>query len=185
MKNENGVITRLVVFCGLLMGVLLIFNGCEQLLDQALTKEVTIESQLFAPQVMTGAIGSGPVVVTKSIQPDEEYTQYIDRIEDVRNVNVSGSATNNGNSPVTLILTLTCGDASWTGQVTIPAAPDNVLLFADWFGTLSDADKDELNACMLSFSENALNAMLSVESNDNINVTIDSILLSGTIKVSL
>jgi len=179
-------VIRSLAGCVIPIFLLMVFVGCEELLEEALTGNITIEEEIFESQTLQSAGGLTTVSVSDTVEPTEEYTQYIDRVQDVSRVEVTGSATNNGDGTVTLTLSITCGDASWESSVDIPAgSPNNVLQFADWFNSLPDAEKEAMNDCMFNFKEDNLIATLTLASDHAINVFIDSVVLKGSIEVSL
>lgn len=185
-REGKRTVVQSIVRCVIPIFLLMFFVGCEELLQEALTRDITIEEEIFESQTLEGAGETTTVSVSDTVEPIEEYTQYIDRIQDVSSVEITGSATNNGNGTVTLTLSIICGDANWEGSVDIPTgSPNNVVQFADWFNSLPDDEKDAMNECMFNFTEDNLTATLTLASDHAINVFIDTVILKGTIEVSL
>jgi len=124
------------------------------------------------------------------VNPDEEYAQYSDQIEDITDVGLSGSAVNNGSSAVTLSLFVSPAEGStdWQGEVvrfTIQAG--ETIQFENWSSFLVDGGEERLKACIRYLLDpgEAIRGDLYVESDSEINVHIVSLIFEGKVKVIL
>jgi len=128
--------------------------------------------------------------VQRTLQPSEEYTQYVDQIQEVTEIQLSGSATNNGVGSATLSLFVTpvSGSASWEGKVAeVTINPGETVLFENWSGLLTDEELERLEGCIEHLVDpgEAIRGDLFLMSDSDLNVEIVSLVLEGTITVTM
>ncbi len=123
--------------------------------------------------------------ITKTIDVNAQYTQYVDQIEDVSDVVITGSVKNNGSGSVTIILTIKNGGGVW--QTTSMIESGEILQLADPFDQLTEEDfeiMENIVRCYIDPGE-AIQADLYIMGEEDINITLNSVVFSGTITVLL
>lgn len=123
--------------------------------------------------------------LSQSIEVNEEYTQYVDQIDDVSDVVIMGSVTNDGAGAITLILSISNGGGVWESIFIVEA--EAIMQFADEFAQLTETDLDTLESILRYYVDpgEAIQVDLYVISEDDINVALNSIIFTGTITVLL
>ncbi|MBN2031580.1 hypothetical protein JW824_15215 [bacterium] len=123
--------------------------------------------------------------ITQIIDVNEQYTQYVDQIEDVSDVVITGSVKNNGSSTVTIILTVKNGGGVWEGESIIESG--ETLQLADQFNQLTEEGLEILESVLRYYVNpgQAIQVDLYIIGEEDINITLHSIVFSGTITVLL
>ena len=119
------------------------------------------------------------------IETNEEYVQYVNQIEDVSDVIISGFIRNNGTGTITLVLSVSNGGGAWDCICVIGAGA--TMQFADQFNLLTETELDVLEGIMRYYVDpgETIQTNLYIISEQNINITLNSVIFSGTITVTL
>ncbi len=119
------------------------------------------------------------------IETNEEYVQYANQIEDVSDINITGFVRNNGAGSITVVLSVSNGGGAWDHSYTIEAGA--TMQFADRFDQLTETELELLEEIMRYYVDpgEAIQVDLYILCEQHINVTLNSVVFSGTITVTL
>ena len=128
--------------------------------------------------------------VSHIMQPSESYESFMNRVQSIHDVQMCGSARNDGNCAVTLSLTVLPaeGTGEWQGDViSIDIEPGETIHFEDWVSFPVEGGEDRMEQCLIYLIDTyqPIQCDLYMESAETIQVFINSLIFKATIEVSI
>ena len=128
--------------------------------------------------------------ISHTIQPSENYAEYMNRVQSIHSVQICGSAMNNGICTVMLSIAVSPaeGTEEWQGEViNIDLEPGETIHFEDQASFLVEGGEDRLGQCLLYLidAHQPIQGDLYIGSEETIQVFINSLIFKGTIEVRI
>ena len=123
-----------------------------------------------------------------TVDSNAEYADFADQIEEITNIDVSGTIKNLALTTMTVLIRLTPDDseADWDGMtIAVTIAASDIFNLANWFSLLGAAELAELNSAIQYLSTGAILAELFLTTPTDLLVEITSVVLNADVTVNL
>ena len=121
-----------------------------------------------------------------TLDPDE-YEEYLDQVDDITEMQISGSAVNHGNHPVNFLLSISSGTLYWEEHYCPEGTNGSVLQFAEWYNTFVENEIEHLREVVEQFIDGGelVFVQFFVWSEGDINLEIVSLVINADLLVDV
>jgi hypothetical protein len=124
--------------------------------------------------------------LTMTLTPDD-YADYLDQVEDIGSMQITGSAVNHGSHPIDFLLLISSGECSWQEVYSFQETNGGIFLFDDWYSTFVENELEHLRGVVEQFIDAGEDVIveLFIWSEGNINLEIVSMVLNANVQVDI
>ena len=124
--------------------------------------------------------------LSMTLTPDA-YEEYLDQVEDISTMEITGSAVNHGAHPVDFMLSISSSGLSWQEIYSFEETNGGIFLFADWYSTFVENELEHLRCIIEQFIDGGEPVLveLFIWSEGEINLEIISMVLNADIQVDI